>query len=137
MGMFDRMYFDVPLPPHDVVYGTEFQTKDLDCLMDEYQVRVDGRVYKRVVQYEYVPESERPPEPPDSSTFSEKMAWLHTSQRLVSDTWSFDPDFHGYINFYGNVPVKPGSSELVWRDYRAKFTDGRLVSVIAHDDLRR
>lgn len=34
-------------------------------------------------------------------------------------------DFHGWFNFYGY------GEDRVWHEYRAKFTDGRLVEIRA------
>lgn len=47
MGMFDSFYFkDGVLPDNKVPEDYEFQTKDLDCCLDEYQVDKHGNVQK-------------------------------------------------------------------------------------------
>ena len=37
-----------------------------------------------------------------------------------------DKEFHGWLNFYSLGPAKD------WHEYRAKFTDGRLVQILVH-----
>ncbi len=46
MGLFDtvRCEFPLPDPSHQEL---EFQTKDLDCLMDEYLITREGRLLRR------------------------------------------------------------------------------------------
>lgn len=44
MGMFDTVTFRYRLP--DGVRGTEFQTKDLDCQCDSYEISAEGRLFR-------------------------------------------------------------------------------------------
>lgn len=44
MGMFDRVTFLYRLP--DRVTGTEFQTKDLDCQCESYEISAEGRLLR-------------------------------------------------------------------------------------------
>ncbi|MEE9686132.1 MULTISPECIES: hypothetical protein [Enterobacteriaceae] len=44
MGMFDTVMFRYRLP--DGVTGTEFQTKDLDCQCDSYEISAEGRLLR-------------------------------------------------------------------------------------------
>ena len=47
MGMFDTVRFKAGLPDGSPCGGdTEFETKGLDCQMDEYEVAADRRLYK-------------------------------------------------------------------------------------------
>ena len=47
MGMFDTIRVKAGLPAGSPCDGdTDFQTKGLDCLMEHYQVRADGRLVK-------------------------------------------------------------------------------------------
>ncbi|HXO18625.1 MAG TPA: hypothetical protein VOA87_01745 [Thermoanaerobaculia bacterium] len=47
MGLFDTIHCEYPLPDarHQ---GLEFQTKDLDCALDEYTITADGRLLRHV-----------------------------------------------------------------------------------------
>jgi hypothetical protein len=46
MGMFDEITCDYPLPdsalPDSAVQRESFQTKSLNCLMDQYAITADG-----------------------------------------------------------------------------------------------
>ena len=47
MGMFDTVRLKTGLPAGSPCDGdTEFQTKGLDCLMHDYEVAADRRLYK-------------------------------------------------------------------------------------------
>lgn len=49
MGMFDSFFFEKGLLPENKVEdGHEFQTKSLDCQLDEYRVYANGTVRKFV-----------------------------------------------------------------------------------------
>lgn len=44
MGMFDTVTFRYRMP--DEVTGTEFQTKDLDCQCESYEISAEGRLLR-------------------------------------------------------------------------------------------
>ena len=46
MGLFDTVRCEYPLP-EPAHQRLEFQTKDLDCLLDEYLITRDGRLVRR------------------------------------------------------------------------------------------
>jgi len=46
MGMFDDVTCEYPLPAEPKPKGNDFQTKDFDCLMDQYVITADGRLFK-------------------------------------------------------------------------------------------
>jgi hypothetical protein len=46
MGMFDTIYCEYPLPDARHQY-LDFQTKNLECLLDTYTITVDGRLVRR------------------------------------------------------------------------------------------
>ena len=53
MGMFDSFYFaDGFLPDDKAPSGYEFQTKSLDCGLDNYIVNADGSVKKLIMDYD-------------------------------------------------------------------------------------
>ena len=56
MGMFDDIVCKYPLPfPEDTkgYIPNGFQTKDLDCGLDSYEIREDGTLWLRCAEYEY------------------------------------------------------------------------------------
>jgi hypothetical protein len=118
MGMFDYVICEVPLPDGYVPPDGGFQSKDLDCDLDTYVIRADGRLTKAL---DFDDGDRRKP-----SEFR-------------------DSDFHGWFNFYDFGKVGVGASTAIypngepireWHEYRAKFTDGRLVKIEIVEDLR-
>lgn len=54
MGMFDSFYMKGILMPDMQTYDDEFQTKALDCNLDQYVVTPDGRLMKRRMEIDTV-----------------------------------------------------------------------------------
>ena len=123
MGMFDDLLVEVDLP--DGYTGKAFQTKDLDCTLSTYKITSDGKLVREVIDYETVPDDERPPEPPADAHWLDKIRWLHTDKRETGRHWDVI-EHHGYIFFYNYEKI---DGEMVWHEYRAKFTDGQLVNI--------
>ena len=126
MGMFDEIRCECLLPD-SIVQDHVFQTKSLERVMDSYTITRDGRLILHEVRYEQVPEEERPhygtPE------------WDHPLMRLLGLVRSVpvgdvEVPYHGYIVFYTSIGDPP---DYEWFEYRAKFTDGRLVELIRSD----
>lgn len=116
MGMFDTIYCKAPLPgntPFDST--TDFQTKDLECLMDTYVIEEDGRLMIRSGYYETVPEEERPY--PNEKGFK----GLIGSLRFVDTGWK-PVDAHQRLKFYT-------SADRTWYDFVATFTHGQLEGI--------
>jgi hypothetical protein len=124
MGMFDYVRCDAPLPD-GFTPGDEFaQTKDTDCEMVTHTITADGRFMRsRIVGMKDVPKAERPyPDAPDGD-----LRALVGSIRTITEVRE-DTEMHGYLVFYYY------SRERGLRQYRAKFTDGRLARIIAVAD---
>ncbi len=50
MGMFDNVRCHMPLPKgFEALQEHVFQTKDLDCIMDEFTIQSDGTIHSRDV----------------------------------------------------------------------------------------
>lgn len=109
MGMFDYVTHE----------GRRYQTNDTpDQYLSEYRI-VNGRLLGDEWHFEAVPKGERPyPDAPDDS-----IEALFGSMRRVIDKADVDLNWHGYLDM---VPDWELNEE--WVDYRAKFTDGNLVS---------
>ena len=70
MGMFDDIVCKYPLPfPEDTkgYIPNGFQTKDLDCGLDSYEIREDGTLWLRECEREHIDGD------PNGKTFSEKF----------------------------------------------------------------
>lgn len=126
MGMFDYVKCEAPLPDGWRPKDGLFQTKDFDCDMVVHVITADGRLMlERIDETQIVPKHERPyPNEPDDTLMG--MCGM-----LRSIKSKHDANFHGVMRFYG------GGLENDWHEYRAKFTDGQLVEIVAvpYEDL--
>ncbi len=102
MGMFDTIEIvrDVDNGPK----AGEFQSKDLDSVMD-YYVLDNNRLYKKLIEYELIPEEER--KHPIFGIFRSKFLGMK------------DTGYHGIIEAYS-----------VNETWNLKFTDGDLVECL-------
>jgi hypothetical protein len=104
MGMFDYITHE----------GSRYQTKDTpDQYLSEYRIE-NGRLVFDEYHVEDVPKEQRPY--PDDDGL---LGWIG-SQRRIIDQSSVDQHWHGYIDM---VPDDGSGGS-----FRAKFTDGNLVS---------
>jgi hypothetical protein len=124
MGMFDSIECNSPLPlPLEVVdvlpdpYDQEFQTKDLENLLDLYYLNEDGILYWRKRKYEWKD---------DDNAFLK--GYMDVVEEEVVPT-----DFHGVLNFYCYETVEEdienNKAKDVTIDYLAKFTNGKLENI--------
>lgn len=129
MGMFDDVRCDVPLP--DGHTGQSFQSKDFECEMSKYTITKDGRLTCRYV-------SERVPVPENEWQYSKDdpdplhRLW-HESSKWKNVYAERDTNFHGWVNFY-NATGSRADDTWEWHEYKAKFTDGQLVEIVAVPD---
>ena len=104
MGLFDDIHCDYPLP--DPAHNElDYQTKDLDCLMERFLITKEGRL----VQI-------------GQAMFEEP--WDSTDQ--------VDMNYHGTLLFYTNREYPDYTEKMMnyeWIEYLAKFTDGTLVQI--------
>lgn len=101
MGMFDTIY----VKDQEGIRDGDYQSKDLDCLLDEYTI-TNNRLIQHYKEYEWVED--------DSRLFGGRLTPVFEEDR--------DTNFHGWLNFYS--PTNDG-----WVDYHVKFTDGELVEI--------
>ena len=122
--MFDSIECNYPLPlPLEVVdimpdlYEQEFQTKDLENLLDLYYLNEDGILYWRKRKYEWKDDDE---------------AFLKGYMDVVEEE-IVPTDFHGVLNFYCYETVEKdlenNKAKDVTIDYLAKFTNGKLENI--------
>jgi hypothetical protein len=121
MGMFDDVVVEVPLPDGFDPAGVEFQTKDFDCRLERYTITADGRLVARRVEYEMTPEEEMPyygkPEWGDETSLFRLIGCMREVR-----SWDEEVPFHGDLVFYCY-------ERGVFREYTARFTEGRLAGV--------
>lgn len=137
MGMFDRIKCSYSLPG-DPPEGIEFQTKDLDNCLDDYEITSEGRLVHHQWDWEETPEDDKPyPNATDWKAAFGCIRKVKDSHRVV------DLDYHGDLKFYGDahsgelrmINFQTGHDELhtgpgpEWFEYVARFTHGKLESV--------
>lgn len=124
MGMFDSIECDYPLPlPLEVVdimpdpYSQEFQTKDLENLMDTYILSEEGELLWIKKEYKWKD---------DDDSFLK--GYMEVTKQEIVPT-----NFHGILNFYCYETVydekTSNNVKDVSIDYLAKFTNGKLENI--------
>lgn len=106
MGLFDTIRFEFEIPGRGILH--EWQTKSLECALDEYLVTHDFRIYKEEWDMEWVEDETR-------FLFKGYSRKIPESYRLTPLT-----DFHGDIIFYDNC----SSCE-----YIARFSYGKMDNI--------
>ena len=132
MGMYDDIVCKYPLPlPEDTkgYIAESFQTKDLDCGLDSYEIREDGTLWLRECEREYTEGN------PNGKTFFEKYGivketkvwWTHVKLTKSIDMYTYQ---HG-----------EGAYDY-WVVFSIQFVDGvinkiNLVKFDAKDNVKR
>lgn len=117
MGMFDTVRCKVVLPgTHPFGANSVFQTKSLDCMMDEYVIEEDGQLLVHTGTYEVVPKEQRP-YPND-----EGIRGVIESLTFVSTGWK-PVDAHQRVCFYGD-------RDNIWYEWETMFTHGKLEGIV-------
>ena len=138
MGVSDYLICDTDTPDGWKPADGRFQTKSFFSTATTYRITADGRLMESViVGEEDVPESEWKFKDAEPGTF---QAFFHEHSKKRFIFAEVERPWHGYIFFYGGEdiadPVGPFLKDedqhryYLTHDYRAKFTDGRLVEII-------
>lgn len=117
MGMYDEIRIDVILPGETSITNEWFQTKSLENAMAKYVITDNGQLCEENWDYTWIEDSSR---------------FLGGYMKKNLDTYhrKYLTDFHGDIRFYSSHgPME----NLVWRDYYARFTDGKLTRLWFED----
>ena len=117
MGMFDTLKVEMKIPGYSEVPTDQFQTKDFDCLLHNYVITVNGQLYREEWDYKWIDD-----ENAFLGGYSEK---IEESYRRVYLT-----DYHGDVIFYTSTPM---TIDRIWRDYTARFTNGRVERIWYED----
>ena len=125
MGMYDDIKCDYPLPDTEVQDKT-FQTKDFDCLLEEYLITKEGKLIHHTVRQEIVPEEER--EYYGKPEWDEKPFVRMFGMLRSIPTGDVVVPHHGDIRFYTYLG-DPNSDDVKWYEYEARFTEGVLTSI--------
>jgi hypothetical protein len=120
MGMFDDIVCKYPLPlPEDTKgYIVEsFQTKDLDCGLDSYEIREDGTLWLRECEREHIDGD------PNGKTFSEKFGiiketkvwWTHVKTTRTIRMYDYQNNDGGVYDY--------------WVEFEVVFIDGVIDKI--------
>jgi len=115
MGLFDTLRIQQKIPGFTEIPDCEFQTKSLDNAMENYVISNNGELYREVWDYKWIAD--------DYSEFKGHFHKLEETYRREYLT-----DFHGDIIFYESKRIDGN-----WRDYTARFTEGRLTRIWYED----
>lgn len=120
MGMYDDITVSYPLPDgYKHLQFEVFQTKDLDCFMEEFIISDDGKLRRMVYEYRDLTEEEMAEEA------DRKFLILHNKVRTGEFTLQ-TINIHGLILFYTY-------KDKVLVELIAKFTDGVLQEIRPYD----
>ena len=133
MGMFDTITCHYPLPGLSDPTSIEFQTKDLERLLNRYTITREGRLIEHYEEYEKCPENEQPiyGTPEWDTTLGPLIGALSVKKGSERD---IDTNYHGWLQFYGDFDPQTGRDQIQaerceWFEYRARFTDGKIVEL--------
>lgn len=115
MGMYDTLRIEKKIPGFADIPDCEFQTKSLYSALENYVITNKGELYKEVWEYEWIENS--------LSVFGGYSKKIEESYRREYLT-----DFHGDIIFYEGKSI-----DGKWRDYTARFTEGKLTRIWYED----
>ena len=131
MGMYDEIRCEYPLPHsgYRVLTGHTFQTKSLECCLNNYTITADGLLILHKVRGERVPEEERP--------YYGTPEWDNLRCRVAGSIRTVpvgdeEIAYHGDIHFYDDFGVREETIR-VWIEYKARFTEGRLSRIEVED----
>jgi hypothetical protein len=117
MGMFDWVTVKQRIPGYSEIPDEQFQTKSFDNYMDYYVITSNGELYREEWDYEWIDDEARL-----LKGYAQKVEGSYRREYLTN--------FHGDIIFYTS---KPMDENRVWRNYTARFTEGRLSRIWYED----
>ena len=122
MGLYNNVKCEYLLPgaPRGV-QNDIFQTKDFECVMDNYIITEPGELSLTVYEYYEVPEEERPhygtPE------------WEEKPFYKLIGSMSHKFIENRKINHHGIIFIYTIAVDKEWWEYEIKFTDGKITNV--------
>lgn len=131
MGLFDYLKVEVPLPANTKM--SHFQTKDLDCFMDQYILTDKGRLMQEKKIWEATPEDELPNKDALKGSLSRLYGSVRTTQKETIET--IDMGYTGSVEFYGTDHTL--NKEEQWLEFSALFLKGDLISISRQNGWRQ
>lgn len=114
MGMFDELRIEHILPGNTEITNQWYQTKSFDNVMTKYVISAKGELYEEKWDWEWIDDEEH---------------FLKGYINKIEDSYrrEYLTDYHGDIIFYKMTPEN--QEKRIWRDYYARFTDGKLTKL--------
>ena len=132
MGLFDYINCKYKLPlPEDVMELKEvdfnklsYQTKDLEDLMDLYEIREDGTLWVERHEREWVEGN------PKGKSICDRVGYM----KSVKCWWEQCVNFNGSVNFYEHISFHEYEhiKNNYWVEYIALFTNGKVTEMKLH-----
>lgn len=151
MGMYDDIICRYPLPTTPPSWATpdhRYQTKDLECRMDLYEIRDDGTLW--VEEYDIEDQSERaqwkaahPGEELPKELADNPLSGLFGCMSPVNKRWTQER-FDGVIEFYDSnacagaygMTFTPDGADHENVTYEATFVDGVATKIVETERSR-
>ncbi len=116
MGLFDMMRVEVEIPGCGDCSHMEFQTKQFNNNMEHYVITKTGELYRETWKYEWVDDKI-------------SKAWGIGSLQKIEGSYlrEYLTNYHGDVIFYN------GTVNGKWRNYHARFTEGKLKTIWYED----
>lgn len=121
---FDGAFPDIGANPFNITWQTKSITRHKP-MMENYKITANRRLFKEEVEYESVPEEERPGYNEEIGGFENESERFRGSREKIHQCWS-DTEYHGTFEFHRTI-----NGEYV--SLNAKFTDGELVEITLND----
>jgi len=129
--MFDTITCKYPLPRPDNPMelkdfnfnSTSFQTKDLENVLDDYEIREDGSLWIRRTESEHVEGDKK------AKSFIDRFGHM----KLIKEWWE-PTKFTGVIEFYNSIGFdckfdRDSCENDYWIEYIATFVDGQITTI--------
>lgn len=124
MGMFDELFVSPEVLPSTEKWMTEntrWQTKSLDCLLDNFKINKNGRFLKYDTKFEETPSDELPyPEMPFIG------AWREVDGQGKFNIYLYTGTIYFYTSSPNNTKIREKS---VWWEYKAEFYNGTMIAI--------
>ena len=127
MSLFDYVMVECPLPktaPKWINELTLFQTKETDAqFMECYTITLEGRLIHHSVDYEAVPEKERP--------YWGTPTWDKSAIAKMCGSIRHIPTGDVDTNFHGDLHISASSESQPYEFYNlvVRFTNGKVESM--------
>ena len=120
MGMYDNLKISSEMLPISddvrkrIKRDDQWQTKDFECILSMAEIKYDGTLWFRYARNIWDENAKS-----GLYNITGKMGALVE----VDVKWVQLEDYFGYIYFYNTI-------EKEWYEFRAKFDDGKLLSIV-------